>query len=293
MKIIDCFMYYDEDVVLDIRLNILNKYVSKFVICEANFNHNGTKRDFKFNINNFSQFKDKIIYIPLKEQPKNLRTIKTEDNLILKNSKKLDNALLRENFQRNFLQSEIKRFHDDDLIIISDLDEIPNLDKFIYNAKITIFEQKMFYYKLNLIQKNFLWYGSRLSKKKHLINPQWLRNIKSKKYPLWRLNILFSDIKYNNINFIKNGGWHFTNIKSAEEINYKMKNYLHHLEFEESGLEIDDLKKIISEKKLIYDHNADKKSKKWNSSINLDQEEEELLPSYIIENKKKFKDWLD
>ena len=44
MKIIDCFMYYDEDLILDIRLNALNKYVSKFIICEANFNHNGTKK---------------------------------------------------------------------------------------------------------------------------------------------------------------------------------------------------------------------------------------------------------
>ena len=77
------------------------------------------------------------------------------------------------------------------MIIISDLDEIPDLEKFIYKANITFFEQKMFYYKLNLVQKDFIWFGSRICKKKHLINPQWLRNIKSKKYPLWKLNILF------------------------------------------------------------------------------------------------------
>ena len=59
MKIIDCFMYYDEDLVLDIRLNTLDKYVSFFVICEANFNHNGTKRDFKFDIKNHLKFKKK------------------------------------------------------------------------------------------------------------------------------------------------------------------------------------------------------------------------------------------
>ena len=45
MKIIDCFMYFDEDMLLDIRLNILSKFVSKFVICEANFNHNGKKKN--------------------------------------------------------------------------------------------------------------------------------------------------------------------------------------------------------------------------------------------------------
>ena len=75
MNIIDCFMYYDEDMILDIRLNILDKYVSNFIICEANFNHNGTKRELRFNLDNFKKFKDKIIYIPLTKQPDNLRKI--------------------------------------------------------------------------------------------------------------------------------------------------------------------------------------------------------------------------
>ena len=76
----------------------------------------------------------------------------------------MNNALFRENHQRNFLQSKIRDFHDDDLIIISDLDEIPNLEKFIYKAKITFFEQKMYYYKLNLLHKNFVWFGSKIVK---------------------------------------------------------------------------------------------------------------------------------
>ena len=151
----------------------------------------------------------------------------------------------------------------------------------------------MYYYKLNLVQNNFVWYGSRICKKKFLISPQWLRNIKSKKYPLWKLDILFSKRKYNNVNFIKNGGWHFTNIKNAEEIDYKMKNYLHHLEYEESGLGVDNIKKIIKEKKVIYDHSVDKRGKKWNSSIKLIKEDSLNLPSYIIQNKSKFQDWID
>ena len=293
MRIIDCFMYYDEDLVLDIRLNTLDKYVSYFVICEANFNHNGTKRDFKFNINNFTKFKEKIIYITLKHQPNNLRVIKEDDDKLLKNSKILDNALLRENFQRNYLQTEIEKFNSNDLIIISDLDEIPDLEKFIYKANITFFEQKMFYYKLNLVQKDFIWFGSRICKKKHLINPQWLRNIKSKKYPLWKLNILFSKTKYNNVNFIKNGGWHFSNIKAPKEIDYKMKNYLHHLEYEESGLGVENIERIILDKKIIYDHSVDKRGKKWNSSVRLNKEDEQKLPGYIIANKQKLKFWIE
>ncbi len=293
MRIIDCFMYYDEDLVLDIRLNVLDKYVSYFVICEANFNHNGTKRDLKFDINNFSKFKEKIIYIPLKQQPKNLRIVENHDDRHLKNSKILDNAVLRENFQRNYLQSAIKNFDNDDLIIISDLDEIPNLEKFIYKANLTFFEQKMFFYKFNLVQKDFIWYGSRACKKKHLLNPQWLRNIRSKKYPLWKLNIYFSKKKYNSVNFIKDGGWHFTNIKKPKEIDYKMKNYLHHLEYEESGLNVENIKKIISEKKVLYDHSVDKRGKKWGSSIKLSLEDDRKLPEYIINNKSILSDWID
>ena len=126
-----------------------------------------------------------------------------------------------------------------------------------------------------------------------MIDPQWIRNVKSKKYPLWKLNILFSKTKYNNINFIKDGGWHFTNIKSAEEIDNKFKNYLHHLEYEESGLKVDDVRKIISEKKIIYDHSADKRNNKWNSQINLIKEADTHLPDYIVNNKAKFKSWID
>jgi beta-1,4-mannosyl-glycoprotein beta-1,4-N-acetylglucosaminyltransferase len=286
-------MYFDEDMILDIRLNILNKYVSYFVICEANFNHNGTKRELRFNISNFSKFRDKIIYIPLNNQPENLKLINEGDSLITKNSKILDNALFRENFQRNFLQSKIKDFSEDDLIIISDLDEIPNLKKFRYNSKITFFEQKMYYYKLNLVHPNFKWYGSKICKKKHLLSPQWLRNIKAKKYSLLRLDILFSKTKYNDICFIEDGGWHFTNIKSPEKIDFKMKNFLHHLEYEESGIDVEDIKKIVNEKKVFYDHSADKKQKKWSASTHLIKEDENLLPDYIYLNKDKFKEWLD
>ena len=293
MRIIDCFMYYDEDLILDIRLNILDKFVAYFVICEANFNHNGTRREFRFDINKFSKFKEKIIYIQLTEQPKNIKKIDIKDSKEIKNSKILDNALLRENYQRNFLQTKIKNFHNEDFIIISDLDEIPNLENFTYNSKITFFSQKMFYYKLNLLHNNFVWYGSRIVKKKFLINPQWLRNIKSKRYSLWRIDTYFSKNKYNDISFIEDGGWHFTNIKSAEKIDYKMKNFLHHLEYEESGLGIKEVKKIILEKKIFYDHNADKREKKWSAETLLVKADDKFLPKYIIENKKKYKDWLD
>ena len=126
-----------------------------------------------------------------------------------------------------------------------------------------------------------------------MINPQWLRNIKAKKYPIWRFDIIFSKKKYNNISFIKNGGWHFTNVKSAEKIHHKMKNFLHHLEYEKSDLNIEEIKKIISKKKVFYDHSADKKEKKWDANIKLVKEEDQFLPNYIVNNKNILKEWLD
>ena len=62
MKIFDCFMYFDEEVVLDLRLNILNKYVDYFVIVESTFTHKGDKRKLKFNHEKFRKFKNKIMY---------------------------------------------------------------------------------------------------------------------------------------------------------------------------------------------------------------------------------------
>tara|TARA_A100001015_G_scaffold247510_1_gene284402 strand:+ start:3229 stop:4116 length:888 start_codon:yes stop_codon:yes gene_type:complete len=293
MKIIDCFMYFDEDMVLDIRLNTLSKYVSNFLICEASYNHSGSKKKLKFDIKKYTKFKDKIIYIPLEQQPENLHVISSNDTQDIKNSKILDNSLFRENFQRNFLQTRLSEFQDDDLICISDLDEIPNFKNFKYKNKITLFEQKMFYYKFNLIYPNFKWIGSKLCKKKDLISPQWLRNIKSKKYPLWRIDTIFSKKKYSNINFIKDGGWHFTNIKKPEDLDYKMKSFLHHLEYEESGLNAKKLKRIIDEKKVMYDHSVDQRKNKWNAQIKLSKVDENLLPDYIKDNKDKFVDWLD
>ncbi len=294
MKIIDCLMYFDEDMILDVRLNTLNKYVSKFVICEANFNHKGLKKSLNFKIENFKKFRDKIEYKILEKQPEDLHIINKNDTEVEKNSKILQNALKRENFQRNFCHEDLKKFSSEDLIIINDIDEIPNLEKFKYKNKITVFLQKMFYYKFNLEYPNYEWTGSRICKLKHLVSPQWLRNIKTKKYPPWRLDALFSKKKYFDVGFVNSGGWHFTNVKSAEQIDYKMRNFLHHLEYEHSGLNISNLKKMILERKIMYDHIADKKDiNKWRSSKSLSKVNISTLPNYVKENIDKFRDWID
>ena len=66
-------MYFDEDLLLDLRLNVLNKFVKKFVITEATYTHNGSKKKLKFDMNKFKKFEDKIIYIVIENEPNNLK----------------------------------------------------------------------------------------------------------------------------------------------------------------------------------------------------------------------------
>ena len=287
-------MYFDEDMLLDIRLHTLDKFVSKFIICEATFKHNGSKKKLNFDINRFKKFKDKIDYIVLDEQPKNIKKILETDNEDVKKNKIIDNGQIRETFQRNFCFDKIKKNPREDLIIINDLDEIPNLVNFQYNNKITIFKQKMFYYKLNLEYPNFNWMGSKICKIKHLQGPQWLRSIKTKKYPFWRIDVLFSKKKYLNLGFIESGGWHFTNIMTPEIMDKKMRSFSHHLEYEESGYNPEKLKTLIQNKKVLYNHGTDKRdTNKWQEGKNLQSVDLKNLPEYISNNRLKFRDWID
>jgi beta-1,4-mannosyl-glycoprotein beta-1,4-N-acetylglucosaminyltransferase len=296
MKIYDSFMYFDEDLLLDLRLNVLDKYVSKFIITEATYTHNGTKKDLKFDIHKYKKFKDKIKYIIVDEQPPEIFSINENDSLQKKGEKLILNGYARDNYQRNKLSEGINDASDDDLIIVSDLDEIPNLENLDFNKvnnKIIQFKQKMFYYKFNLYYPNFEWFGSKACRKKDLLSPQWLRNIKSKKYSKFRLDLIFNKKKYNDIFYVLDGGWHFTCMRTAEELEYKLLNFAHHYEFEESGLKVKDLKNLILEKKVIYDHKVDQRGFKWSGKQKLNKISNLELPGYINMNAGKYKDWLD
>lgn len=286
-------MYYDEDLILDLRFNLLDKYVAKFVIVESCFTHSGKKRSLKFDIKKYSKFSDKIIYIPVYTLPEDIEVVNVADTLNKKNSKILTNALKRENFQRNKIELGLKDCNQNDLIIVSDVDEIPNLENFKHKGKISIFLQKIFYYKFNLRHPSLIWTGSKACKKKDLKSPQWIRNIKAKSYPFWRLDVCFSIKKIFALNFVNNGGWHFTSVKSPEDIHFKLSNFLHHLEYEESKTKLNDLKKLIKEKKISYSHQADKKEEKWKSSISLIKVKNSELPNYLIENKEKYSKFFD
>ena len=290
-------MYYDEDLLLNIRLNILSKFVDKFVISEAKYLHNGKRKKLNFQINKFEKFKNKIEYIVVDREPKNIIPISSKDDIQTADEKKILNSLKRENFQREMLLKGLVDIDNEDVIMISDIDEIPNLDSFKINElnnDIAIFKQKMFYYKFNLYYENFNWFGSKAVKKKNFISPQWLRNIKNKNYAFWRIDTLFSKKKYNNIKFIEDGGWHFTCIKKPQDVHEKLLSYLHHQDYENSNINIDKLKEKMTNKEILYDHSKDKKNEnKWLTSKKLKNIEINLLPEYLRNNKNIYHEWFD
>ena len=296
MNIYDCFMYYDEDLLLDLRLNFLDKFVKKFVISEATYTHNGNKKKLKFDINNYRKFKDKIIYIVVDEQPNNILKFVENEPKHKRGEKLILNGMARDYFQRENLVKGLTDLSGEDLVLISDLDEIPNLQELNFSEvknNILIFEQKMFYYKFNLYYDQFKWQGTKGTKFKNFLSPQWLRNIKGKKYSRWRIDTYFSKKKYSNLSFVENGGWHFTCLKTPEELEKKLTNFAHHYEFEESGLKLNDLKKLILEKRVMYDHTVDQKGYKWSGKSTLQKIELNFLPDYISNNIIKYKDWID
>ena len=297
MKIFDCTTFYSEHLMMDLRFNILNEYVEKFIVCESTISHSGKKKKLNFDINNYPKFKDKINYVVIDEEPTGI--IGHKNGLAEPHEKRLD-SLKRINLSYNYMLRAISEASDDDLIILSDNDEIPNLNSQQFkNSKkdIIIFKQLFFYYKLNLFYDLVAWFGSKAAKKKNLLSMSWLRNLKNKEYPFWRIDTLFSKTRYINLEIIKDGGWHFTNLMTAEKLYEKLKNFGHHDEFEISGMTIDDLQKKMDKKEVFFNHFVDKEKYKerWNYNYKLKKVGLEKLPKYLQlnHNQLKLKNWFD
>ena len=165
MKIIDCTTYYSEDLMMDVRFHVLNDHVDKFIVVESKYSHSGKLKTLNFDINKFPKFKDKIEYLVIENEPKNI-----DRNPNNSSSIKRMNSLLRIEQSYNFMLNALKNVADDDLILLSDNDEIPNLNsKDFKNAKnyFFIFKQLFFYYKFNLFYDLMPWYGTKACKKKN------------------------------------------------------------------------------------------------------------------------------
>ena len=270
MQLIDCFIYFDEDLVLDIRLNTLNDSVNKFVIAEATIDHAGNKKKLNFDIKKFSKFKNKIDYLVIEDLPKKVENFK----------KDWESAHLRDQFQRNSLQKGYEGSSDEDLIMISDIDEIPDPKKISeFNEKnhYACFMQKNFQSKINMINMTQkYWSGTKICQKKFLKSPQWLRNIKTKKRPFWKF------YKPKEPQLIFDGGWHFSYLKKPENISRKIKSFAHQEFNQEKFTNVKNIKEKIENHFDIFGRNY--KYKK----IDLNKD----FPKYILENKSKFNEWI-
>ena len=269
MKLIDCFMYFDEDLVLDIRLNTLFEYVDKFIIAEATKDHAGKDKKLNFKIENFSKFKNKIHYLVIDDLPASVKS----------NKKGWHENHVRDQFQRNSLERGYRKFSDKDLIMISDIDEIPDPSKikeFNIKNKYACFLQKNFQSKINLLNiTDGNWAGTKICQKKYLKSPQWLRNIKIKQKPFWK-------IFNKNIQLINSGGWHFSFLKDPKEIKNKIVSYSHQEYNTNEFTNIEQIKEKIKNGEDLFRRNINYEK------VNID----ESFPNYIIENREKFKKWI-
>ena len=258
MKIIDTTTFYEENMMMDIRFNILDKFVDHFVVCEALFTHSGKKKKINFNINDYPKFKDRIKHIIIEDEPAEIvKEIKNKKDFNIRL-----NSIKRIAAQRDYIKNALSTFSKEDYVIYSDNDEIPNLENFNFNEnknKIILFKQIMYYYKFNLKNNGVDWFGSKACKIKNLKSIDWLRNIKPKKYSFFRMDTFFSKLKYIDINIHEKGGWHFTD--------------------------------MIEKKVIKYNHFAKKNSKDRFTERKLEVVDVVNLPKFIQSNRKKFHQW--
>ena len=294
MKIFDTTTYFEEKLMMDLRFNTLDPFVDKFVVCEATFSHSGKKKEINFNKKDFPKFEDKIIHLILDKDPVEESKTNINDLSILR-----ANSIKRIEEQRNFIFKSLQDANPEDYVIYSDNDEIPKLENINFEEnkeKILIFKQKLFYYKFNLSFPRINWYGSKACKLKDLKNISWLRNTKNKKYNFFRIDTFLSNMKYIDLKIIEDGGWHFTNLKTPEELLKKYLNDELHSEFDSNNNKLEDIEYKIRNKFVNYDHLADRKlenEKKQDNRFKLTKVSSEILPDYIKKNLEYYKDWID
>jgi len=296
MKIFDCTTFFDENLMLEVRFNILDKYVDKFVVAEAKYSHSGEKKQLNFNIKRFSQFKKKIIYLVIENEPDDIIYENGKNGFFERVTEMRRNSIKRISYQRNKLIDSLNDADEEDYIFYSDNDEIPDFRNFNFESfddNIILFKQKLFYYKFNLFCDRVDWYGTKGCKKKNLVSFSWLREIKAKKYPFFRLDTFFSKTKYMNLKIIDNGGWHFSQLKKPEDIEKKLLNQEHHDEYKLAKEDLPKIEDLIKRKSIIYDHKAKSTDYKFSKEFKLKTLSIDKMPLFLIENIDKYSEWFD
>jgi beta-1,4-mannosyl-glycoprotein beta-1,4-N-acetylglucosaminyltransferase len=279
--IYDCFTFFNELDLLEIRLNILDGCVDRFVLVEATKTHQGKDKPLYFsdNKNRFSKFLNKIIHVVVKEYP-NQRT----------------SAWVLERHQRNMISSGLTSCKPDDIILVSDVDEIPNPEKIIEcksKAGIKILLQKMYYYYMNCVnasmKENFRWPGTVMCNYSDMISPQRLRDLSiaatgfySPKFFI-RLYVkirFYLKIKPGTmkVSFVDNGGWHFSYLGGTDAIIKKIEAFAHQEYNTDSFKDAKNIEAAIRSGKDIFGRNF------FYKFVPVD----ESFPKFIRENQKQF-----
>jgi beta-1,4-mannosyl-glycoprotein beta-1,4-N-acetylglucosaminyltransferase len=281
--VFDCFTFFNELDILEIRLNTLNDVVDKFVLVEATKTHQGNDKPLFYNENKsrYAAFADKIIHVIIDTFP----------------AIDASSAWTLERYQREMIAEGLKTAKPGDTILISDVDEIPDPEKikaFKNKSGIKIFCQRSFYYFINCINTsnsgNYAWCGTIMASYNSKISPQTLRYISIQFLGLYsdrlivrmysRLKILQWKIKLmQNIYTVENGGWHFSFLGGVEKIIKKLEAFAHS---EYNTAEYKDPKKIeqaLDEGRDIFGRDFTYKF------VPLD----DTFPTYIVKNREKYK----
>ena len=236
-KIIDCFTFYNELDLLTYRLNVLNDVVDYFIIVEATHTHTGKEKILYFNENKhiFEKFKEKIIHIIVDDLPYKY------PNINIGNDEQWQN----EKFQRNAISHGLERIdmlNDEDLIIIADLDEIPDPRTLvdIKNGNILVdintLEMDLYYYNLNtrIIYK---WDKCKI--------------VSYNKYK--QLNITCDNIRHSHFKTILNGGWHLSFFGDSNFIKNKLNNFAHQEYNKDNYTDLSKIEEKVKNSRDLFD----------------------------------------
>lgn len=278
IKIYDVFIFFNELELLDIRLNILNDHIDYFVLVEATqaFSGQTKKLFFQEHKNQFAKFKDKIIHyvvddLPLDEHDlkrrlSNLQLSEVEreiinDALTSDNIPKGQAHWLREFYQKESMKRALAGLHDNDICFISDIDEIwnPTITLDFRQDCIYKFRQIMYAYYLNN-RSSEPWAGTYVTKYK---------NIKHHS-----LNHLDTPTKTKYV-YVKNGGWHFTNLGGVDRIKQKIESYGHQ-EYNTNEIKSQLVKRILDNQDFI--------GREFTFWI-----DEKHLPAYLVTHREEYR----
>jgi len=280
--IIDCFTFFNELDLLEIRLNTLKDKVDHFVLVEATLTHQGKPKPLYYNENRhrFKEFENRITAIVVENYPSNTDS----------------SAWKYEHHQRNCIMKGLTACKPEDIIIISDLDEIPNptcLDQKPDKSEILVLKQRMYYYFLNCINStnasSYYWNGSTITRFDNLKSPQELREISIRLSGLNHPNFIYRQywktwnyfafkLKNVKVRLVNDGGWHFSYLGGSDAIIKKIEAFAHTEYNKPEFKEISQIEELITHGKDIFNREF------TYSFVSID----DSFPNYITDNLYRF-----